>query len=259
MVFGVDDDAAIQDAIDQTGRRWGIPRLAELERGVHGLIARTGNRRAFRRHPGQTSCTLRVRPEPRERSAMAHRQILQLQAAPARTPDVGGNVVRLPRRGLETLGVDEGDPVLIECGARVLWARARVAHSDDEGTGVARVDATGAECPEVLAGGSVRVRPAPVQPARHVVVASEDVEDGSEAELRSALEGEPYLLAGDQLRVELEGETRGFDYDVGVAGVSLIQVVGRQGALHDASVRIVSTVPAGPVRMGSETEMHRVP
>src|SRR5688572_9945332 len=114
---------------------------------------------------------------------------LHLQAAPARSDDAGRNMVRLPHGGLASLGVDEGDPVAIESRSGLLWARAFAAHPDDEGIAAARLDATEIECPELLEGGLIRVRAAPVRVALEVEIATEaDLEEPSAERLRKALE-----------------------------------------------------------------------
>ena len=180
---------------------------------------------------------------------------LLLLAAPARGKDAGCNLVRLPREGLERLGVEVGDPVAIESCAGLLWARAQEAHPDDEDIDAVRVDATAIECPELITGDAVRVYPGPVRVASEIEIAT-DAEIGgemSEGELREALARAPTLLTGDRVELEAEGETKGFDIDIGLVGLSLVQVVGTKGDIVGARVRIVSTVPDGPIRLGSDT------
>lgn len=184
------------------------------------------------------------------------RPTVELQAAPARTEDVGSNVVRLPRTAFDLLGLDEGDPVHIE-GSTSLWARALRAHPDDEGIEVARVALGEAVLPEVREGGTVRLGVARARPAGELEVVIDQGEEVSAADLRSALEGEGVLLVGDRLRLTLETDAEGFDVDVGIAGLSLVRVIGRKESLDPASVWIEASVPEGPVRVVAETELRQ--
>ena len=179
---------------------------------------------------------------------------VELQPAPARKEDVGGNTVRLPRAAFDVLGLEEGDPVHIEGGASV-WARALRAHPDDEGIDVARLAVGERELRDLRVGGKVRVRAAHVRPASELEVTVEDVEDVSADDVREALVRQPIVLAGDRLRLDLETDAGGFDASLSLAGLSLLRVVGRKGSLEGVAVQIVSSMPEGPVRVVEDTEL----
>jgi transitional endoplasmic reticulum ATPase len=189
----------------------------------------------------------------------SHPLSVQLQAAPARSEDAGSNVVRLPVGAFDVLGLEEGDPVEVEGSRTSVWRRAMRAHPDDEGIGVARLVGADGELHELDDGGSVRVRAAVVRPAVELEVLAHGPEDLSVDGVREALERQAVLLLGDRLRLELQVHDEGFDLDLGLVGLSLLQVVGRKALTEGASVRIVASVPEGPVRVVPDTELRLTP
>lgn len=190
--------------------------------------------------------------------AQLHESTLTLQAAPPRFSDLGSNVVRLPRSAMDILGVDEGDPVRIE-GSSDLWARALSAHPEDEEIAAVRIDATVDKCPEIVTGRSVRVHVAPIRRARELDVSTDSASHPSPQAIREALASTPIVLRGDQIRLDLENETADFDIEWGLAGVSLRHLGGRRVMMEGTLLKVVFTVPDGPVRLASDTRIRLRP
>lgn len=172
--------------------------------------------------------------------------------------DVGDKVARLDRLTLRRLRLVDGG--IVELRARTsTWVRIFGAPTEDDRSGVARID------PDVLAdigakpGDWVFLRPGVPRTAKHVTL--REIVDTSTAEAPGVwnhLEGRT-LIVGDVVRVGVTTDETSGRARLAVVGLSLVTVDVRQGHVEPTTARVDATDPDGPVTVASSTTIDLLP
>ncbi|MGH7467209.1 MAG: CDC48 family AAA ATPase [Longimicrobiales bacterium] len=187
----------------------------------------------------------------------------KLQVAGAKPQDVGTGTARISRRGLEAVGVREGQVIEI-VGKRSTAAIALSPYPEDEGLDVIRLDGLQRGNAGVSIGDVVEVRTADVKPARRVQLAPAQKNlrlVGSGDMLRRTLFSRP-LVAGDVISTSIYQRTQiGSANAPGGIPEDLFRMFFDQPAfgLQEIRLRVISTQPRGVVQVAQDTEIELLP
>jgi transitional endoplasmic reticulum ATPase len=181
---------------------------------------------------------------------MPEDQTVKLQVAAARQEESGNAVARLPKSAMARLGITEGDVIAIQ-GKRETAALAVLAHPEDEGLEVIRLDGLQRANAEVGSGDHVQVRKGESRAATRVVFAPAQREmrlQGPAQALKRNFAGRP-LVAGDL--VATTGQTQVRDMPPEVARMFNTPAY----ALTQIRLTVVATSPKGVVHIDENTEV----
>jgi len=194
---------------------------------------------------------------------MAKEQIpeVKLKVAEALQQDVGRGIARISGQYLEQIGVSPGEPVEIE-GQRFTGAVAALAYQADAGLDIVRIDGLIRTNAGVSVGDTVSVRKAKWKPANHVTLAP-------------ARRGLRLILPPESLRAVLVGRVVRTGDVVSTAGRAERSPFGSEllterifrdffemmGPISfgELLLKVVSTQPAGIVRITPETQIELWP
>jgi transitional endoplasmic reticulum ATPase len=189
------------------------------------------------------------------------RVTLKLKVAEAYQQDVGRGVARLSRSHLNQLGVSPGEPIAIK-GNRLTGAIAAPAYRQDEGVDIIRLDGLLRSNAGTSIGDTVEVQKAKWKDAAHVTLAP-------------ARRGLRLIASPENLRAVLVGRvvhvgdvistTSSRPPEAPFGGDLLIDRVFREFfemtsfGLGEIRLKVVSTNPAGIVRITPNTEIELLP
>jgi transitional endoplasmic reticulum ATPase len=183
----------------------------------------------------------------------------RLQVAGAKPQDVGTGTARMSRKGMQQLGVREGDVIEI-AGKRPTAALALPPYAEDEGLDVIRLDGLQRGNAGVSIGDHVAVRPADTKPARRIQLAPAQKNlrlVGSGEMLRRTLFQRP-LVAGDIISTSIYQRNQ---MQPGGVPDDLFRMFFEQPAfgLQEIRLRVISTTPRGIVQIAQDTEIELLP
>lgn len=181
---------------------------------------------------------------------MADDKTVKLQVAAARQEESGNGFARLPKSALAHLGITEGDVIAID-GKRSTAARVMLAHPEDEGLEVIRLDGLQRANAGVGSGEHVQVHKIESRPASRVVFAPAQREmrlQGPGQALKRNFAGRP-LVAGDLVATTGQQQVR--DMPPQVARMLNAPAF----ALTQIRLTVVATVPKGVVHIDENTEV----
>jgi transitional endoplasmic reticulum ATPase len=196
---------------------------------------------------------------------MAKEQVpeVKLKVAEALQQDVGRGIARIAGQYLEQIGVSPGEPVEIE-GQRLTGAVAALAYQADAGLDIVRIDGLIRTNAGVSVGDTVSVRKAKWKPANHVTLAP-------------ARRGLRLILPPESLRAVLVGRVVRTGDVVSTAGRAERSPFGSEllterifrdffemmapmsFGFGELLLKVVSTQPAGIVRITPETQIELLP
>lgn len=188
---------------------------------------------------------------------------VKLKVAEALQHDVGRGIARIAAQYLEQIGVSPGEPVEIE-GQRLTGAVAALAYQADAGLDIVRIDGLIRTNAGVSVGDTVTVRKAKWKPANHVTLAP-------------ARRGLRLILPPESLRAVLVGRVVRAGDVVSTAGRAERSPFGGElltdrifrdffemmapmsFGFGEILLKVVSTQPAGIVRITPETQIELLP
>ncbi|HEX9105764.1 MAG TPA: CDC48 family AAA ATPase [Longimicrobiales bacterium] len=189
----------------------------------------------------------------------------RLQVAGAKPQDAGTGTARLSRKGLQSIGMSEGD-VLEIIGKRTTAAIALPPYPEDEGLDVIRLDGLQRTNVGISIGDFVQVRKADVKPARRIQLAPAQKNVrllGSGELLRRTLFQRPFV-AGDVISTSIYQRAGMGGAPPGGGGAfpeDLFRTFFEQPAfgLQEIRLRVISTTPRGVVQVAQDTEIELLP
>jgi hypothetical protein len=182
----------------------------------------------------------------------------RLRVGDAELADIGEGRARISRQAFNALRLKQGSLVRI-MGKHPILAAAHTAGAEDDELDLVRLDGTQRHRLQVQIGDTVEVRRYDARDAKRircVTLGSSRALEVSPYDVRSALANQT-ITVGDTISVS--PARRDFQAQVSLLGLNVVEVVGSSTGAHAALIRVVETVPPGPVRVSEETEIELLP